>query len=82
MSCSAAFRRAEGRRKLFRAASSAQRRTLAKLSKQAGVVLPEVHQKAEASKALDGLTRFLTQPQLDGFGDSTQGLSDIEREAA
>jgi hypothetical protein len=68
---SPAMRKAERARKRFRPVSAPQRKTLARLSKRAGIELPEVRTKAQAGDALDRLKSFLTQPQLEGFVDAT-----------
>jgi hypothetical protein len=67
---SPAFKAAERARKNFRPVSAPQRKTLASLSRRAGVELPQVRTKAQAGDALDRLKLFLTQPQLEGFNDS------------
>lgn len=69
---SPAFRAAERARKNSQPVSDPQRKTLERLSRRAGIELPKVHTKAQASKALDGLEAFLSpQPQLEGFSSST-----------
>lgn len=65
------MRAAERARKKFRPVSDPQRRELERRSRQAGVEMPVVRTKAQAGDALDRLKSFLTQPQLEGFGDST-----------
>jgi hypothetical protein len=68
---SRAFRRAERARKKFQPVSKPQRRTLVSLSRRAGIEVPQVRTKDQASDALDRLESFLTQPVLEGFGVST-----------
>lgn len=76
---SPAFRKAETARKNFRPVSKPQRRNLARLSRQAGIELPQVRTKKQATDALTRLETFLSpQQQLEGFGSSTElkGASD------
>ena len=73
---SPAFRKAEWARRKGKLAgvSKPQRRTLASLSRKAGIEEPEVRTKAEATKALTGLEKLLSlPPQLEGFSASTRG---------
>ncbi|HYJ21349.1 MAG TPA: hypothetical protein VEW07_04930 [Solirubrobacterales bacterium] len=66
------MRKAERARKKFQPVSVPQRETLERLSKRAGIVLPEVRTKKQAGKALDRLEEFLSSPpQLEGFSAST-----------
>ena len=75
---SPAFEAAERARKKHRPVSDPQRKTLASLSRKAGIELPRVRNKAEASKALTGLEGFLTcRPQLEGFSASTDPEADL-----
>jgi hypothetical protein len=67
------MRAAERARKNFRPVSDPQRTTLERLSKRAGVELPQVRTKDQAGDALDRLKLFLTQPQLEGFSASIGG---------
>jgi len=69
---SPAFKAAERARKNHRPVSKPQHKTLASLSRKAGIELPRVRNKAEASRALTGLEDLLTRPpQLEGFSAST-----------
>jgi hypothetical protein len=49
---------------------------LASLSDKAGIELPQVRSKKQASDALDRLQGFLTQPALEGFSASTTSASE------
>jgi hypothetical protein len=69
---SPAFRAAERARKSFRPVSASQRAQLVRLSQRAGIELPQVRTKKQASDALTRLKHFLTQPQLEGFGASME----------
>lgn len=72
MTLSPAMRVAERARKNFRSVSDRQHKTLASLSRKAGIELPEVRTKKQASRALTKLDTFLsTPPQLPGFSAST-----------
>jgi hypothetical protein len=66
------MRAAERARKKFQPVSDPQLRKIASLSRKAGIDLPEVRSKKQASKALDGLEEFLSpQQQLEGFSEAT-----------
>lgn len=77
---SAAFLKAERKRRSQLAVSSDQRRTLKRLSLKAGVEMPRVYSMKEASDAIDRLQGHLTQPTLEGFSASTKHPS-VERGA-
>lgn len=76
---SPAFRAAERARKNFRPVSAPQRRKLASQSRKAGIELPQVRTKKQASDALGRLEQFLTQPALEGFGDCMAQLEETAR---
>jgi hypothetical protein len=79
---SPAFAAAERARKKFRPVSVPQRETLERLSKRAGIELPEVRTKRQASDALTRLEDFLTpstQQQLEGFNEESG--SEVERDS-
>jgi hypothetical protein len=67
---SAAFLEAERARRANRLPSDRQRRTLALLSRRAGIEMPEVRWRSEASDAITRLERLLRQPILDGFKEA------------
>lgn len=69
---SPAFAAAERARKSFQPVSAVQHRTLASLSRRAGIELPRVRTKKQASDALTRLGALLIQSQLEGFSVSTE----------
>lgn len=76
---SAAFKEAERARKRFRPVSEPQRRALASLSRKAGIELPQVRNKAQASDALTRLEDLLARPQLDGFSEALRESVEVRR---
>ena len=73
---SPAMRATERARKRFRPISVPQRETLERLSKRAGIELPEVRTKAQAGDALDRLKSFLKDrkgPTPDGPRERQMG---------
>ncbi len=69
---SAAFLEAERKRRNHISVSVEQRRTLSKLARKAGVILPKVYSMQQASDAITRLEEMLSQPVLEGFSRSTQ----------
>lgn len=58
------MQRAERARKRFRPATPAQKRALIRRSREAGMEVPVVRTKAQASDALTRLEKFLREPTL------------------
>jgi hypothetical protein len=69
----AAFRKAERRRCFEPLPTKRQRHALKRLSAEAGIELPIVRWRREASDAIKRLKHYLAQPMLDGWREAEVG---------
>jgi hypothetical protein len=70
---SAAFLRAERKRRRHLPVSKTQKGYLKRLAEDVGVEVPQVHSLEEATRAIERLEEIRRQPVLAGFSASTGG---------
>ena len=68
-----AFRRAERRRLYEGLPTEGQRHTLRRLSAEAGIELPVIRWRSQASDAIKRLKHYLAQPMLEGWQEADVG---------